>query len=64
MSDTRLETMEDYVIANMRLALMKRPKYGTIGLSLTIHEGQIVGIETSKSERFKTLAVPHEPTEN
>jgi hypothetical protein len=64
MSDRRFERMEDFVIANMRLALMKRPKHGTIGLLVTFHEGQIVRIETSKSEQFKPSAGPHEPTEN
>lgn len=64
MSEKKHEKIEDYVIANIRIALMNRPLYGTLGLSLTIHEGKIVGIETSKSERFKPSAEPHEPAEN
>jgi hypothetical protein len=54
MSEKEFETIEDYVIASIRIAMINRPKHGTLGFSLTIHEDQIVGFEISKSERFKT----------
>lgn len=52
-----VEVMDDYVIAAIRLALIERPTYGSVGISVTIHDRRIVRIETSRSELRKVSEV-------
>jgi len=53
MSDHGPKMMEDYVIAMIRLALIQVPNFGSIGFTFIYHDGDIVRIETLRSEQHK-----------